>query len=128
MVPGPFAWLTVNVAYRGKTDRKTRVSNWWNEQLFKQRMAEKRHMDEGFPIRVEMYDKLGQRQHEFAIRADWQYEITHDPPAVETESWRTMSVRVVNESGETVTLRVHPQCTREDLARDIRKALGTPAE
>jgi hypothetical protein len=95
------------------TDEHTQPDTGWNEQLFKQAMVEKWHVDEAFQVRVDMFDQEGRRQHEFSMREDWRYVITHTPREDGTEQWRTKSVQIEYGKGRTGALWVHPESTRE---------------
>jgi hypothetical protein len=53
--------------------------------------------------------------------------ITSHAPEDGTEHWRTKIVRAETPQG-VAQLWVHPECTREELTRDIKKAAGIAQE
>jgi hypothetical protein len=58
---------------------------------------------------------------------DWRYAVTSHTPEDGTEHWRTKMVRVETPRG-TAQLWVHPECTRDELTADIKKASGIEPE
>jgi hypothetical protein len=103
------------------------VNTCWGECWFKQLMAKHFDIPENFTVRVEMKNAEGRRQHEFRLREDWKYEITSSAPEDGTEEWRTKPVFVETPRG-TAQLLVHPECTQEELTRDIKHAMELPPD